>query len=427
MQRQQALMLLVITAGAFVVPLISERIGWFTAPSEMLYGALVAALLPTARQPGEFIVALSQFGFLLLLFLAGLEVDFTLMRRRGRGVFVRSIIAALGLQALALGLVIAMGWPLINALLIGALSVSLLLVVLNECHLTQTEFGQTLLIVGAIGEFCSIFAVTAYDLVARYGLSWMLAVAALKLLALLLAGYAALRGLSRAASDRPGRFSRLFAVRDGQELGVRAALAFMLCFAAAAVLLQVEQILATFIAGMVCSYAFRGEHIVTKKLTTLGQGFFLPVFFISVGLNLQIRNVLHGPALRILAGVLVGLLLVRLAAIPLLIFAGMALRRALPGALLLGTPLTLLVAISQVGISLGQLNPDAYSAVLGAAIVSAVVFPLLARVLLPHAERMPAPVSRPRRWSSAFGPRPRTISGTLIAPSADFVVESEVP
>lgn len=382
-------MLLLITAGAFLMPLVSERIGWFTAPCEMLYGAAVATLVPDARHPGSFITTLAQFGFLLLLFLAGLEIDFSLLQRRGVRSLMRAALAAVVLQAFALGLVVLLGQPPIDVLLVGALSVSLLLVVLHEGGLAQSALGQTLLVVGAIGEFFSILAVTAYDLIGQFGLNWMLGVAALKLLGLLVVGYLALRGLSVAATRQPTRFRRLFAPRDPSELGVRAALAFMLCFTAIAVLLRVEQILATFIAGLVCSYAFRGQHVVTKKLITIGQGFFVPMFFISVGLQLNVASVLSGEVLGMVVSLLAALVLTRIAIAPLLVLSGLHWRHAIPGALLLSAPLTLLVAIAQVGIDLGQLDSQAYSAMLCTAIVSAVIFPAVARVMLRQSTSTP--------------------------------------
>ena len=402
MDGKQAGMLLVIMVGAFLMPLLSERIGWFTAPCEMLYGAFIAAVVPGANNPGSFISSLAHFGFLLLLFLAGLEIDFPLLLRRGRRGLLRPLIAALGVQFVALGVALALRLPLIDALLLGALSISLLLVVLHEGHLTQSSLGQSLLVIGAFGEFLSIFELTAYDLVSRHGLGWPLLLAAGKLIALLVVGYVVLHALSGAATHQPHRFHRLFAVRDTTEVGVRAALAFMIVFAAVAVLLDIEQILATFIAGAVCSYAFRGQDVVTRKLTTVGQGFFLPLFFISVGLNLRLGDILHGGSLALLLTLVLGLVLVRLLVMPLLGWAGVPWRSVLPGALLLSAPLTLIVAISQVGILLGQLSPSAYGATLAAAIASGVVFPLLARPLLPRPKPTATSQSRPQ---SQFKPQ----------------------
>lgn len=384
MDSRQALMLLVVTAGAFIVPIISERIGWFTAPCEMIYGILAANLLPWAHDPGTFIMTLAQFGFLLLMFLAGLEIDFTMLRRRGPLMLLRAGIAALGMQGLVVAVGIYLDLPPIYILLLGAVSISLLLVVLKELQLVQSNFGQTVLIVGALGEFLTILELTMYDLINRFGVGMPLALAGLKLAALLFVGYLVLRWLNNSVTRSPGSFMRLFHARDTAELGVRAALAFMLMFAAIAVLLAVEQILAAFIAGAVCSFAFRGHNTVGRKLSTMGQGFFIPLFFISIGMSLRLSDLMHGETLLLIGGLLSGLLVLRLLAIPLLLIAGVPWRSTTGAVLLLSAPLTLIVAIAQIGINLKQLAPATYSAVLAVAILSAVIYPLLGRPLLRH-------------------------------------------
>ncbi len=382
MSQNDALTLLALTLGAFLMPLLAERIGWFSAPCEMLYGFAVANLLPGMRFNGQFISTLSEFGFLLLLFLAGLEIDFDLLRHEGARSLFSAAFAAVGIQAGAMGLALFLRLPIIYALLIGALSVTLLMAILHELGLVRQPFGQRLLIVGALGEFISIVGVTSYDLIYRYGIDWQLAIAAAKLLALLILGYIGLRGLLALANTRSHAMRRLFALRDTSELGVRAALALMLCFAAAAVILRVEAILATFIAGAICSFAFRGHNYVTEKLTTMGQGFFLPIFFITVGAQVHFMDLLSPAALTLLCALTVGLFGVRLAAMPLLRLAGVSWRQLLPAALMLSAPLSLMVAIAQVGVRLGALNSATVSAALGASIVSSTLYPLLARPFL---------------------------------------------
>jgi Kef-type K+ transport system membrane component KefB len=420
----EAFMLLLLSVGAFLVPLLSERAGCFAAPCEVLYGALIANFVPGAGQPGDFIAALSNLGLLLLLFLAGLEIDFALIAQQGPRMLLRMGAAAAGLQLIGLGVGLALHWPLLDVLLLGAMSVSVLLVILRQQGLHESRFGQTLLIAGAIGEFLSILELTAYDLVSRYGVAWPLALAALKLLALLLVGYLALRGLRGVMVQQPHRLGRLFASHDPLEVGVRAALALMLCFAAAAVFLNVEPILATFIAGMVCSFGIRGRNALTEKLMTIGQGFFLPIFFITVGLSVHLRDLLHGASLALLAALLLGVLLTRLLAIPLLRLAGLGWTTATASALLLAAPLTLQVAIVKVGVDLGQVPSDMQGVVLAASIVGAFIFPLAARVLL-H----PAYVSHARRILRPAGAAPAGISAALVAmlaaPSARDAPRSE--
>jgi Kef-type K+ transport system membrane component KefB len=382
MTTHEALVLLLIAAGALIAPLLSERIGWFTAPCEALYGALVATVVPDAHAPGQFITGLAELSFLLLMFLVGLEIDFTMLRERGLKALARAFAVVVGIQATALLLTLALRQPPIVALLGGALSVSLLLVVLQQQGIVHTPLGQQALLVASLGEFLAIIELTGYDLVARYGLDWTLALAALKLLALLLAGVLALRALLWLAQEHPGPVARLFRVRDTAEVGVRAALALMLAFVAIAAFLRIEQILATFIAGMVSGYAFRRQRVVTYKLMTIGQGFFLPIFFITVGMSLRLTDMLNLATLGQMLLLLGIIAATRLLAAPQLRSLGLSWRQAGAGALLLSAPLTLLVAIAQVGINLGQLNATAQGVTIGAAVAGAILFPLLARPLV---------------------------------------------
>jgi Kef-type K+ transport system membrane component KefB len=390
MNTHQAYMLLLLTLGAFVMPILAERIGWFAAPCEVLYGTAVGTLIPGAGQPGTFVTALSNFGFLLLLFLAGLDVDFTLLTHRGPRLLLRTALAAAGVQGIGLAIGLVLGWPAVQVLLVNALSVSLLLIILRQAGLSQSPFGQTLLLVALMGEGLSIVTLTGYDLLLRHGFSWQLGIAALNLLIVLVLGFLALQVLHRAVTSSPQTFGRLFAHADPSEIGVRAALALMMAFAALAVLLGVEQILATFVAGVVCSYTFRSGNRLFEKIATMGQGFFIPIFFISAGLGLQISTLLSPALLVLLLTVLVGTAAVRLLATPLLRATGLTWREAACGALLLAAPLTLQVAIVQVGVATGQVSGHMQGAVLGAAIVGAVLYPALGRGLLPTTARTEA-------------------------------------
>ena len=195
-----------------------------------------------------------------------------MLRRRGPWMLVRAGFAALGAQSLVLVVGIWLHLPPIYILILGAVSISLLMVVLKELQLAQSSFGQTVLIVAALGEFLMILEVTAYDLVSRFGVGVPMALAVLKLAALLVVGYIILRWLNNIATHSPTVFGRFFHARDTAELGVRAAIAFMLMFAAIAVLLEVEQILAAFIAGAVCSFAFRGQIPSDASSARWGRG-----------------------------------------------------------------------------------------------------------------------------------------------------------
>jgi Kef-type K+ transport system membrane component KefB len=160
--------------------------------------------------------------------------------------------------------------------------------------------------------------------------------------------------------------------------------------------LGVEPILATFVAGVACSFTFRTGNRLFEKVATIGHGFFVPIFFISAGFGVRLSALLSRTSIGYLLAILVGTLLIRLLAIPLLRMTGLAWNEAASAALLLAAPLTLQVAIVKVGIATGQVAADTYGAALGAAVVGALLYPLVARAFLPRTE---GSASRSASWS----------------------------
>jgi Kef-type K+ transport system membrane component KefB len=413
----QAIALLLFTVGAFIIPLLSKRIRLPAAACEMLYGAVLGNALPRLASPPVLISDLAHFGFILLLFLAGLEVDFVLVEREGKRGVLRS--AAFAVGVLAAGLLVAFLFrrDLIFGLIIGAISIGVVLVILRETGLTRTRFGQIALMSGAIGEFLTILLLTAYSLLRQYGFSFPMALALGKLLLLFLLGWLVLQILGTAVWWHPHQFRRLVASDDPSELGVRAALALMTAFAAAAVLLGIEEVLATFIAGAIFAFVFRHQGSLSDKLAAVAHGFFVPIFFIQVGLGLQVSSLMKRDTFVLLVALVSGSLLVRLLAMPLLKLTGLSWKAALAGVLLLSAPLTMQVAVAQVGVSLGVFAPDATLSVLGASVVGAVIFPTLFRPLARWLREQQGGTSAP---SAPASPVSRMKSqGSITASSLD--------
>jgi Kef-type K+ transport system membrane component KefB len=389
MLENPAISLLLFTAGAFVIPLLSKRIGLPAAACEMLYGAALGNLAPRLFRTSPLLDGLSQFGFILLLFLAGLEVDFVLVERQGRRGLLRSIAFAVGVLALGQALAFALGHDPIFGLIVGAISIGVVLVILRESSLTRSAFGQITLISGALGEFLTIVALTCYSLVRTYGLALPLALAVGKLVLLLLLGWLVLQVLSTVVWWRPHQFQRLVVSGDPSELGVRAALALMMAFAAAAVLLGVEEVLATFIAGAIFAFVFRHQGSLSDKLAAVAHGFFVPIFFIKVGIGLKLAGLLSHDSLLLMGELIAGTLLIRVLALPLLKLTGLRWVQALGAALLLAAPLTLQVAAAQVAVNLNVLAPNTVLSVLGASVVGSVIFPALFRLIAPWLHEKP--------------------------------------
>ena len=373
--------LLVIALGAFVVPLFSGRIGVPAAVGEIAFGLLVGPFVLGAVEETAFFDFLAEFGFAFLMFLAGLELDFAgLERRGGRTLWVSAAVVSLtfGLAFLAAR---SVGWPPFFGIVLGAMSIGIVLVALRETGAARSDFGQTVILVGSAGEFLTIIVFTLYGIVAVNGFGVVFIQQSLNLAAVFLVAYIVLRTLRLLVWWFPRWFSRMVEVEDPSEIGIRAGLALMVAFFAISELLGMEAILGAFVAGALFSFVFREKGILEKKLAGLGHGFFIPVFFIHVGVSFDLASLGNPEIIPLLTQLLALSLLVKLIASLPLLAMGLGIRQISGAALLLATPLTLLVAIAALGLELGVLSELESATVILAAAISALIFPTAYRKL----------------------------------------------
>src|SRR5437762_4497966 len=119
------------------------------------------------------------------------------------------------------------------------------------------------------------------------------------------------------------------------------------------------------------------------KLEAVGFRVFVPFFFVSTGIKLDVASLLHsGSALARVPIFLAALLFVR--GLPALLYRPFAERSAqlVAGGLLQATSLSIPVVAGQIGVDLGLIRPTNYVALVAAGLLSVVVFPLIALTLL---------------------------------------------
>lgn len=207
----------------------------------------------------------------------------------------------------------------------------------------------------------------------------------LKALFLFVVAYSILAVLRLVVWWFPLHFQRWVDVEDPSEVGVRAGFVLMLSLAALSGWVGLEAILGAFLAGALFSFVFRDKGVLETKLSAVGQGFFVPLFFINVGVSFDASALDDLSSLLKGLGVLAG---ASLAAtwIPvfLLMLVGFSLRQVASSAFLLAAPLTLLVAVASMGHELGVLDDKMSSEVILLAIVTGIVFPTIFKLLYPR-------------------------------------------
>jgi Kef-type K+ transport system membrane component KefB len=327
---------------------------------------------------------LSTLGLAFLLFLAGMEIDFD--RLRGRPLrlaaagllfsFVLALVA--GYAGLLVGLVRS---PLFLAIVLVATSLGLVLPVLEDAGLTGSPFGQMVIASSSLADFGAVILLSLlFSREARSPLTT----------AILLVGFVLTIGVAAFTIARAERFSMLSTLLrrlqdTTAQIRVRGAVLLLLALAALAGRFGIELLLACFMAGSVISLIDRDGQMTHpqfhSKLQAVGYGFLIPIFFVSSGLQFDLKSLLASPAGLVKIPVfLAGLLVVR--ALPAVLYVhDYGRRRAVVAGLLQATSLPFIVAATQIGTALNLLQPSTASALVAAGLLSVVVFPALALVV----------------------------------------------
>jgi Kef-type K+ transport system membrane component KefB len=330
-------------------------------------------------QTTEVVPFLYEVGFIILMFLAGLEIDFNEIRSRGRS----AVLVALGICVTIFGLAFVaaalLGFHPIFGLALGATSVGLPLAVLKETGRVRTTAGQGVILLASLGEFLTLVGMTLAYFGVKYGASLQTVWGLAKLAGMLLVAALTLRVFMAMAWWRPTRFERMVEADDGSEIGVRAALLLMMVFSVLAMLAGVESIVGAFLAGALIAFVLRGKKILEEKLAVVGHGLFVPIFFVLVGVEFDL-DVMRWDNLVVALQLLVAVFVVRLLPSLALLRQGLSLRDTIGTASLLSAPLTLMVAIAALGGDIGALDAQARGTLVLLAVVTGGVFPVAYRL-----------------------------------------------
>jgi Kef-type K+ transport system membrane component KefB len=391
------LSLLLITALAAFVPLLASRLRRLRVPivvGEILAGIIVGQSGLNLIEPSPALDFLATFGFTYLMFLSGLEVDFAallaLKNRTNGGWLSNPLVLGLAVFVLTVagGLVVALGLtrvgliqnPLIMALILSTTSLGIVVPVLKERSLAGSQYGQSLLISALVADFVTLLLISFVVAVISHGLTFELL-----LVLLLLGAFATLARVGQLAAGNP-RLRRMVEELSHAtaQIRVRGAFALMVAFIVLAEWLGTEIILGAFLAGAIISLlAGREGSDLRMKMEAMGFGFFVPIFFIMVGVRFDLPALLSSPQALLLVPLLLGVAYVVKFLATLLYRLTFSWRETLAAGALLSSRLSLIIAAAAIALDLGIINQATNASVILVAIVTCTLSPLLFNRLLP--------------------------------------------
>ncbi len=384
--------LVAVAAVALVAPLVVGLLPRLPVPQVVLLlagGMLIGPDVLGLSSPGQ-VQVLADVGLGFVFLLAGYEVDLRLFRqdagRRAVVAWTASLLIAIGVVAVLsrTGLVRAFV-PVALALTTTALGT--LLPILRDNGLLRGRLGSYLLAAGGVGELFPVLAIAVF-LGTQNRFTALVSLGGVAVLALLL-------GLARRAIREGGRLATVITLgqHETAQITLRGTILLLVALIAVTDRFHLDAVLGAFLAGVVLRrWVGTSSPVLESKLDAVGYGFFVPVFFVYSGMNLDLDSIAEAP-LRV---VLFFALMLGVRGLPALVVYRAVLdwRERTQTALVTATALPVLVALTEIGLRNRTMLPENAAALVGAGVLTVLLLPALA-VALGRSEGGADPASVP--------------------------------
>jgi Kef-type K+ transport system membrane component KefB len=367
--------LLAIALVAAAAPILVGMIPRLHIPQVVVFligGVLIGPYVLGWAEPAG-IAPFVNLGLGFLFLLAGYELDFGALRATPGRLAILGWFVSLALALGVVGVLAASGFvhafvPVSLALTTTALGI--LLPILHENGMLGGPFGDRIVAAGAVGEFFPIVAIAIF-LSARGQFVGLVSLIVVALAAVLLSYVPRL--------IRGRRVGQIVSAGENSttQTTLRWTILMLLFLLLVAERFGLDVVLGAFLAGGVLRRWAPGDtERLDAKLDAIGYGFFIPIFFVASGMSLDLASIARSPG-RVLVFFLL-LLLVR--GVPALVIyrRSLARRERFEMMLLSATSLPLLVALSQIGLANGTMLPENSAALVGAGVLSVLVYPAVA-------------------------------------------------
>ncbi len=360
---------------------------------ELVLGIVAGPAVLGWIEPTDVLDRLSDFGLAMLFFVAGSEIDFRAVSGRplARASLGWLVGAALGI---GVGLLLAPGEGMVViGIALSSTALGTLMPVLRDARELDTPFGRAVTAIGAAGEFLPLIAISVFlsTRTTPIAAAVLLAFVALAALAVLVA--------RRMPHGPLHAFVRL-TLHTSEQFGVRVVMMLVAALVGLSVLLDLDMLLGAFVAGAVWRILMaraprRDADAVESKVEAIAFGLLVPIFFLYTGVTFDLGALLSSQtALLMLPLFLVALLAIRGSAAQLSAPSGASLRDRTALALLAATGLPIIVAVTAIGVDHDMIDSGIAAALVGAGMLSVLVFPVAGMIVRGDRDRLAAPSVR---------------------------------
>ncbi|BDV07604.1 monovalent cation:proton antiporter family protein [Staphylococcus aureus] len=389
------LSLVIVVLAAFLTPIIVNRLNINFLPvvvAEILMGIVIGNSFLNIVERDSILNILSTLGFIFLMFLSGLEIDFKAFKkdkraRQGQNNDESSIPGHLNLALTVFAFIMIISillayvfkWlglvddVLLMVIIISTISLGVVVPTLKEMNIMRTTIGQFVLLVAVLADLVTMILLTVYGAINGQGGStiWLIGILVV------------FTAISYILGVQFKRMSFLQKLMDGTtQIGIRAVFALIILLVALAEGVGAENILGAFLAGVVVSLLNPDEEMV-EKLDSFGYGFFIPIFFIMVGVDLNIPSLIKEPKLLIIIPILIVAFIVSKLIPVMFIRRWFDMKTTIASAFLLTSTLSLVIAAAKISERLNAISAETSGILILSAVITCVFVPIIFKKLFP--------------------------------------------
>ncbi|HDE4454636.1 TPA: monovalent cation:proton antiporter family protein [Staphylococcus aureus] len=389
------LSLVIVVLAAFLTPIIVNRLNINFLPvvvAEILMGIVIGNSFLNIVERDSILNILSTLGFIFLMFLSGLEIDFKAFKkdkraRQGQNDDESSIPGHLNLALTVFAFIMIISillayvfkWlglvddVLLMVIIISTISLGVVVPTLKEMNIMRTTIGQFILLVAVLADLVTMILLTVYGAINGQGGStiWLMGILVV------------FTAISYILGVQFKRMSFLQKLMDGTtQIGIRAVFALIILLVALAEGVGAENILGAFLAGVVVSLLNPDEEMV-EKLDSFGYGFFIPIFFIMVGVDLNIPSLIKEPKLLIIIPILIVAFIISKLIPVMFIRRWFDMKTTIASAFLLTSTLSLVIAAAKISERLNAISAETSGILILSAVITCVFVPIIFKKLFP--------------------------------------------
>lgn len=389
------LSLVIVVLAAFLTPIIVNRLNINFLPvvvAEILMGIVIGNSFLNIVERDSILNILSTLGFIFLMFLSGLEIDFKAFKkdkraRQGQNDDESSIPGHLNLALTVFAFIMIISillayvfkWlglvddVLLMVIIISTISLGVVVPTLKEMNIMRTTIGQFILLVAVLADLVTMILLTIYGAINGQGGStiWLIGILVV------------FTAISYILGVQFKRMSFLQKLMDGTtQIGIRAVFALIILLVALAEGVGAENILGAFLAGVVVSLLNPDEEMV-EKLDSFGYGFFIPIFFIMVGVDLNIPSLIKEPKLLIIIPILIVAFIISKLIPVMFIRRWFDMKTTIASAFLLTSTLSLVIAAAKISERLNAISAETSGILILSAVITCVFVPIIFKKLFP--------------------------------------------